>query len=129
MAILDIVTDADRPPGGPWLDSVTGWVRRCSGRDEVILVVVVTEAWSTVWCTAGGEERLWFKESPWANRAEGAVHAALARLAPAQVTAPVGWDSDRGWLLTRDGGQILADRDGLAGLVLAYFEDAGPIPW
>ena len=71
MGILDIVTDADRPPGGPWLDSVTGWVRRCSGRDEVILAEVVTEAWSTVWCTAGAEERLWFKESPWANRAEG----------------------------------------------------------
>ena len=47
------------------------------------------------------------------------MHAALARLAPAQVTAPVGWDSDRGWILTRDGGQTLADRDGLAGPALA----------
>ena len=51
------MTSGDHSPGGPWVDAVHDWVQRCSGRAYVMLEEVVTEAWSTVWCTTGAEER------------------------------------------------------------------------
>lgn len=70
---------------------------------------VRTEAWSSVWRTRGRGVTYWFKENTPPLTPEGPVHAALADLAPDQVTAPVAWDVERGWLLTLDGGQVLQD--------------------
>lgn len=89
---------------GEWLASVTAWVRQGTGCGDAELEEVVTEAWSTVWRTVSPEGRVWFKQAVSAYPTEGAVHDVLSRLAPDQVTAPVAWDTDRGWLLSLDGG-------------------------
>jgi hypothetical protein len=68
-----------------------------------------TRPWSTVWTVSAEVGPLWFKENCAAHRAEAGVHAALARVVPDHVDAPVALEAGRGWLLTRDGGTTLMD--------------------
>jgi hypothetical protein len=94
---------------GEWLAEITRWTRRVSGREDLELSEFTTQAWSTVWRAETADGTVWFKESVSANPAEGAVHQLLSQFAPDQVTPPIGWDDDRGWLLTRDGGRTIFD--------------------
>jgi hypothetical protein len=85
-----------------WLAPITDWL-------GAVPVEHLTRPWSTVWTVEGPHGTLWFKENCPPHRAEAAVHAVLARLAPPYVDAPVRIDADRGWLLTRDGGPTVMD--------------------
>jgi hypothetical protein len=76
---------------------------------ESRLVHRETRRWSTVWTVPTEAGTLWFKENCPAHRGEARVHAALARVVPAYVDAPVAAQAKRGWLLTRDGGVTLLD--------------------
>ena len=85
-----------------WLAAVTDWL-------GAVPVEHLTRPWSTVWTVAGPDGTRWFKENCPPHRTEAGVHAALARLAPAYVDAPVAIDGERGWLLTPDGGSTVMD--------------------
>lgn len=93
-----------------WQDEVHNWVCGATGEHLGPLEHVRTEAWSTVWRVLGEKTTFWFKENTPTLTPEGPVQSVLAQLAPDQVTAPVAWDGDKGWLLTQDGGQVLQDR-------------------
>lgn len=95
--------------GTVWQDEVHRWACAAAGESLAPMEHVRTEAWSTVWRARGGEGTYWFKESTPSLTPEGPVHAELADLAPDQVTAPVAWDVERGWMLSLDGGQVLQD--------------------
>lgn len=92
-----------------WQDEVRQWVRGVVSAPTVALEHVRTEAWSTVWRTTGQRQRCWFKENTPPLTDEGPVQDVLADLAPEQASAPLAWDSTRGWLLTADGGPTLRD--------------------
>ena len=87
-----------------WVGEVEGWIAEVLGRPRRI-EHHRTRPWATVW-TAGD---LWFKENCPSHRAEAAVHAAVARLAPGHVDPPVAGEPGRGRLLTRDGGPTPED--------------------
>lgn len=93
-----------------WQDDVHQWARAATGEALSPLEHVRTEAWSTVWRARGSRDIFWFKENTPSLTSEGSVQAALAELAPGQVSAPVAWNRARGWLLTLDGGQVLQER-------------------
>lgn len=93
-----------------WQSGAYEWVCRATEEKLPALEHVRTEAWSTLWRAQGRETVFWFKENTPSLTPEGPVQATLATLAPDHVDAPVAWDVDRGWLLTRDGGQVLQDR-------------------
>lgn len=93
-----------------WQNEVHQWVCAAAGKLLTPLEHVRTEVWSTVWRVHGPQATFWFKENTPSLTPEGPVQAVLAGLAPDQVTAPVAWDGDKGWLLTLDGGQVLQDR-------------------
>lgn len=61
---------------------------------------------------AGGDGAVWFKANPAASRFEAPLLAALARLRPEDVLAPLAFEPDEGWSLQPDGGQVFADRLG-----------------
>ena len=99
-----------------WRAAVRDWVG-AEPREQL------TRPWSTLWTVDTPTGRLWFKENCPLQRAEPAVHEAVARIAPGYVDPPVAVDSDRGWLLTRDGGPTLAataDSAILTGLLRDY---------
>lgn len=93
-----------------WQHEVHQWACDTSGEALTPLQHVRTEAWSTVWSAQGTQTTFWFKENTPSLTPEGSVQTVLAGLTPDQVTAPVAWDGDKGWLLTLDGGQVLQDR-------------------
>lgn len=95
--------------GLSWQLTVREWISQILGTKVAELEHARTEAWSTVWSCRTPDGRVWFKESTSANPAEGPVQQILADLAPAHVDAPLGWDVQRGWLLTPDGGTTLRD--------------------
>jgi hypothetical protein len=61
---------------------------------------------------AGGNEIVWFKANPPKSRFEAPLLAALARLRPDDVLAPLAFEPDEGWSLQPDGGQVYAGRFG-----------------
>jgi hypothetical protein len=65
--------------------------------------------WSTQIVVPTSTGRVWFKANAPGLAHEPALHAALARMAPDRVDAPLGIDVARGWMLTRDRGSTLAD--------------------
>lgn len=100
------------PTTTAWVDEVEAWVTdaladqglRPAGR----LLEAETRPWSTVWSIQTDGGRVWFKETEPTSRHEPMVHAALARLAPSRVDAPLAVGPGRGWLLSRDGGVTVA---------------------
>ncbi|MGW0996885.1 aminoglycoside phosphotransferase family protein [Streptomyces sp. NPDC002523] len=56
-----------------------------------------------------GREAVWFKASPPAGGFEAALSAVLARWVPEHVLAPLAVDTDRGWSLLPDGGDLFRD--------------------
>ena len=89
-----------------WIGEVEGWIGEVVGQ-RCRLVHRETRPWSTLWTVSTGAETLWFKANCPAQRSEAGVHAALARLVPDYVDAPVAVEPARGWLLTREGGTPL----------------------
>lgn len=66
--------------------------------------------WSTQARISTTHGTFWFKANHPAMGFEPALHALWAKIAPADVDAPIAFDADRGWLLTRDRGPTIADR-------------------
>jgi hypothetical protein len=91
-----------------WLE----WVESAGVRVVGEPVEWLTRPWSTVWTVETADGTLWFKQNCPPQRAEAGVHAAVARLAPEYVEAPVAVDVEKGWLLTRDGGSTVAGDSG-----------------
>ena len=90
-----------------WIgEEVEGWIGEVVGQ-RCRLVHRETRPWSTLWTVSTGAETLWFKANCPAQPSEAGVHAALARLVPDYVDAPVAVEPARGWLLTREGGTPL----------------------
>jgi len=89
-----------------WIGEVEDWIGEVVGQ-RCRLVHRETRPWSTLWTVSTGAETLWFKANCPAQRSEAGVHAALARLVPDYVDAPVAVEPARGWLLTREGGTPL----------------------
>ncbi len=96
-----------------WLDEVRQWITGELTRVDPAPVGQLTQhavqPWSTVWTVECGGSRYWFKANDEGREREGAVHAAVASLAPAYVDAPIAVDPSRGWILTRDGGPTLLE--------------------
>ncbi len=69
-----------------------------------------TRPWSTHWVmpTSGG--RVWFKASCPDLSFEPALQQLLAVLAPGRVEPPIAVENSRGWMLTWDRGDTLAER-------------------
>ncbi|MEQ7124393.1 hypothetical protein ABN034_07695 [Actinopolymorpha sp. B11F2] len=67
--------------------------------------------WSVVRCYQSIEGLVWFKETNPGHRFEAGLTAALARLVPDVVAAPIAVDRARGWLLTNDHGTTLDHKD------------------
>lgn len=93
----------------PWVSSVREWIEGTGARALAAPVERLTRPWSTLWTVDTVDGTLWFKENCPPHRAEAAVHAAVARLAPDYVDAPVAVDVTRGWLLSRHGGPTVVD--------------------
>ena len=89
-----------------WIGEVEDWIGEVVGQ-RCRLVHRETRPWSTLWTVSTGAETLWFKANCPAQRSKAGVHAALARLVPDYVDAPVAVEPARGWLLTREGGTPL----------------------
>ncbi|KXK60847.1 phosphotransferase [Micromonospora rosaria] len=65
--------------------------------------------WSLVWRVPTDGGPVWFKANGPATGYEAPLVAALARLVPGAVVAPIAVDPDRGWLLLPDGGPTLRE--------------------
>jgi Phosphotransferase enzyme family len=88
-----------------WIRRVlTGQGIRVTGRIEQPRIRV----WSTQLTVPTDHGRIWFKENNPGQRAEAAVVAELARIAPDHVVTPLAIEPDRGWLLSPDRGQTFA---------------------
>ncbi|MGQ5260593.1 aminoglycoside phosphotransferase family protein [Micromonospora sp. ZYX-F-536] len=71
--------------------------------------------WSLVWRVPTDDGPVWFKANNPGTAHEAVLIAALARLAPERVLAPIAVDPEQGWSLLPDGGESLRDvlgRDG-----------------
>jgi hypothetical protein len=109
------------------------WAERHLGRvgqtGHVATTLVKRRAWSTVWKLEGRCGRFYLKEAAPGFDVEAPLLAALCRWRPASIVELVAADTGRGWLLTRDAGQMLHDmmfddpesgRAHLAAILMAY---------
>ncbi len=91
------------------------WVSlRLAEQDRRIIDEPVTyraRLWSVVRCYPSAEGLVWFKETNPGHRFEAGLTAALARLTPAAVVAPIAVDRAYGWLLSNDHGTTLDHPD------------------
>jgi hypothetical protein len=65
--------------------------------------------WSTQLTVPTDAGRVWFKANCASMAFEPALQVELARIAPEAVDRPVAVDTERGWMLTLDGGATLGD--------------------
>jgi hypothetical protein len=102
-----------------WTRIVDTWVsRQLAEQGRRIIGTPVTyraRLWSVVRYYPTAEGLAWFKETNPGHRFEVGLTAALARLAPSDVVAPIALDRAHGWLLTNDHGTTL-DRPDIADL-------------
>lgn len=73
-----------------------------------------TMPWATVAIVETVCERLWFKANQEAFAYEAALLDSIEHAAPGLVHAPLSFDRDTGWFLSRDGG-LVASRDSTSG--------------
>lgn len=98
-----------------WRAEVDTWVRSTLAELGIVATGRLEQRRIRPWATqivvpcAGG--RVWFKANAPGLSSEPALQVALARLAPDRVEAPLAIDAGRGWMLTRDHGATLADRE------------------
>lgn len=93
------------------------WCRGVLG-GQVRLENVKQRPWSTVWKVYAGDRLFWVKRNCELQNFEAALVQALAAVVPEHVQAPVAVDTDRGFLLTPDYGEVLGDHS--AGDVRAW---------
>ncbi|TCC57124.1 hypothetical protein E0H73_32130 [Kribbella pittospori] len=98
-----------------WTQTADAWVgRRLAERGRRISGTPVTyraRFWSVVRCYPSVEGLVWLKENNPGHRFEAGLVAALARLAPDDLIAPIAVDRERSWLLTDDQGTTLTHPD------------------
>ena len=66
--------------------------------------------WSTHWVVPTSGDRVWFKANCPDLSFEPALQQLLAELAPGRVEPPIAVEDSRGWMLTWDRGDTLAER-------------------
>ncbi|KQU70562.1 hypothetical protein ASD62_05595 [Phycicoccus sp. Root563] len=102
-----------RVAGEAWRGEATRWVeeelRRVGRRVTGPLEQPRIRPWSTQLVVPTDRGRVWFKANCASAAFEPAVHAALARLEPTEVEAPLAVDAGRGWMITADRGATLGD--------------------
>ena len=69
-----------------------------------------TRPWSTHWVVPTSGGRVWFKANCPDLTFEPALQQLLAELAPGRVEPPIAVEDSRGWMLTWDRGETLAER-------------------
>jgi hypothetical protein len=97
-----------------WRAEADAWIVRALGRAGLTVNGPFerrrTRPWSTQFLISSSGGRVWFKANCPDLSFEPALHVALGRLAPGKVDEPIAVDAARGWMLTRDRGDTLAER-------------------
>jgi Phosphotransferase enzyme family len=75
----------------------------------ITATLIKSRAWSTVWKLQTPGERFYLKEAAPGFDVEAPLLEALCRWRPASIVEMVVADTKRGWVLTRDAGQMLHD--------------------
>ncbi|MFJ5261968.1 aminoglycoside phosphotransferase family protein [Streptomyces sp. NPDC088387] len=96
-----------------WRADALGWARRelaAHGLRPAREWRVRLRPWSVLFrLTLVGGDAVWFKANPPASAFEAGLGAALARRVPGHVLRPLAVDTDRGWSLLPDGGEVFRD--------------------
>lgn len=94
-----------------WKAEILGWaVDRLAARRLVVAgdpQQVKARPWSTVFRLPTSAGPVWLKANAAGSRYEAALVDALSRWVPDNAVAPLAVETDRGWLLLRDGGPTL----------------------
>ncbi len=95
-----------------WRAEAEGWIRDALAAQSVHITGRIEQPrvriWSAQLTVPTDAGLMWFKENNPGQRAEAAVVATLAVIAPDHVVPPIAVNTDRGWLLSPDRGATLA---------------------
>jgi hypothetical protein len=96
-----------------WLEEATDWISARLAELGLDATGDIEQPharwWSTVLRVPTGAGDLWFKANAPPHAFEAGLLAILERVRPGRVPAPVALDTERGWLLMRDGGERLRE--------------------
>ena len=96
-----------------WLAEATAWIHERLEEQRTSITGELEQLhvrwWSTVIRVPTGESHLWFKAAAPVHAFEAPLALLLQRLQPGRVPKLVASDTERGWMLMRDGGTRLRE--------------------